>query len=56
MRKGKYTSKIKTVMEHIYDYFPKISAKNIPHLRYIQLTERKNLIDLPYLDNHSFYF
>jgi hypothetical protein len=23
---------------------------------YIQLTEKKNLIDLPYLDDHSFYF
>jgi hypothetical protein len=23
---------------------------------FLQFTERKNLIDLPYLDDHSFYF
>jgi hypothetical protein len=48
---------IKIQREHIYDYFQKISAKNILHLYDISsLRERKNLIDLPYLDDHSFYF
>jgi hypothetical protein len=62
MSKGKYVSKIKTVIiyvGHIDDYFPKFSTKNILHLYDIfclRKGERKNLIDLPYIDDHSFYF
>ena len=46
----------KNKMEHIYDYSPKnFNKKYASSVRHIQVNERE-LIDLPYIDDHSFYF
>jgi hypothetical protein len=41
---------------HLWLFSKKFSNIYSSSVRYIQFTERKNLIDLSYLDDHSFYF
>jgi hypothetical protein len=41
---------------HLWLFSKNFGKKYSSSVWYIQFTERKNLIDLPYLDDHSFYF